>query len=181
MTINGTAGDGFVVWFTGPSGGRAKALAAAVQAELAARGHRVEALHDADVRGHLARGQQPPPDEETMVSWTGYVAAKLAGHGVAVLAVSTSPSRGARARVRGMVADFVEVAVVSPPEDGLAGFEPPATPEVTVQAEREPVEDSARRVVEALEARGLVQPEQVYSASEEDEIAARLEALGYLD
>ena len=57
-------------------------------------------------------------------------------------------------------------------------YEAPEDPELVVHTDREPVERSAEQVMDTLERLGLTKPGDLYIAIEEDEVAARLDALG---
>jgi adenylylsulfate kinase-like enzyme len=151
-----------------------------------------------------ARSSTSRTDGSTQITRVGYVAGKLAAHGVAALVTSVSPYRDARDRVRASVPNFVEVFVDAPlatcaerdhtgvyakaiagDATGVVGmtkpYEPPLAPELAIRTDVVGVEEAAERVISLLEFRGLVASvEQVYSQEEEDEVAARLEALGYL-
>jgi len=201
------AGPGWVVWFTGLSGAGKTTLAEAVAAELAGRGQDVEVLDGDQVRVTLGQGLGfSRADRDTNIARIGWVAGRLAAHGVVVLVAAISPYREARDQVRTQVGAFVEVFVDAPVQTcihrdvkglyarALAGqlphftgisdpYEPPPDPEVTVRTDREPVGACVRRVVAALETRGLLPPAHgdVYTLEEEAEIEQRLGALGYLD
>jgi adenylylsulfate kinase len=170
---------GFVLWFTGLSGAGKSTVAEAVAPHLRACGHRVELIDGDEVRATLCRGLGfSREDRDTNIARIGYVAAKLAHHGVAVLVAAISPYREARDRVRGSVDHFVEVFVAAPLEtcvrrdvkglyaSALAGriphftgvsdpYEPPLHPELTLRTHREPVERSAARVLLCLGELGL--------------------------
>jgi adenylylsulfate kinase len=200
-----TRDSGFVLWFTGLSGAGKSTLARRVEQELAERGLRVEVLDGDEVRLNLCEGLGfSRADRDTNVARIGWVAGKLAHHGVAVLVAAISPYAEARERVRASVDDFVEVFVDAPlatcaerdPKGlyarAMAGdipnftgvsdpYEPPAAPEVTVHTHIETVDASVQRVLDALTLRGLTSdPDEVYSSSEEEAVAARLGALGDL-
>lgn len=204
MTSN--TDKGFVLWFTGLSGAGKSTLAQALAAELRETGHRVEVLDGDEVRTNLCQGLGfSREDRDTNIARIGYVAGKLATHGVAVLVAAISPYREARDRVRESVPNFVEVYVYAPLETvtardpkglyakALAGeiahftgisdpYEPPLSPEVTVRTDRETIEESLGRVRAHLVGSMLTIStiDEVYSPAEEDEVAARLEALGYI-
>lgn len=200
-----TRDSGFVLWFTGLSGAGKSTLARRVEQELAERGLRVEVLDGDEVRLNLCEGLGfSRADRDTNVARIGWVAGKLAHHGVAVLVAAISPYAEAREKVRASVDDFVEVFVDAPlatcaerdPKGlyarAMAGhipnftgvsdpYEPPAAPEVTVHTHIETVDASVQRVLDALTLRGLTSdPDEVYSSSEEEAVAARLGALGDL-
>jgi adenylylsulfate kinase len=135
-----------------------------------------------EVRTNLSRGLGfSREDRDANIARIGYVAAKLASHGVAVLVAAISPYREARDRVRGTVDHFVEVHVATPLETcagrdvkglyarAFAGqvpqftgvsdpYEPPAAPELVLDTEGETVERSAARVLACLERLGLSRP-----------------------
>jgi adenylylsulfate kinase len=112
---------GATVWFTGlPSAGKTT-LATALAARLAADGRPVEILD-----GDLVRPVLSPElgysraDRDANVARIGWVAARLARHGVLVLASVVSPFARARAGVRAAHlqagATFLEVHVATPVE-----------------------------------------------------------------
>ena len=193
---------GFVLWLTGLSGAGKSTLARTVTVALADRGHRVEPLDGDEVRTNLCQGLGfSRADRDTNIARIGYVAGKLAKHGVAVVVAAISPYREARAKVRAAVTNFVEVFVDAPLETcaqrdpkglyakAIAGeianftgvsdpYEAPEDPELVVHTDREPVERSAEQVMDTLERLGLTKPGDLYIAIEEDEVAARLDALG---
>jgi adenylylsulfate kinase len=193
---------GFVLWLTGLSGAGKSTLARTVTVALADRGHRVELLDGDEVRTNLCQGLGfSRADRDTNIARIGYVAGKLAKHGVAVVVAAISPYREARAKVRAAVTNFVEVFVDAPLETcaqrdpkglyakAIAGeianftgvsdpYEAPEDPELVVHTDREPVERSAEQVMDSLERLGLTKPGDLYIAIEEDEVAARLDALG---
>jgi adenylylsulfate kinase len=175
-----TATDiGFVLWFTGLSGSGKSTVAGAVAPRLRERGHRVELLDGDEVRASLCQDLGfSREDRDANIARIGYVAGKLAHHGVAVLVAAISPYREARDRVRGSVEHFVEVFVAAPLEtcvrrdvkglyaSALAGriphftgvsdpYEPPLHPELTLRTNCEPVGRSAERVLLCLGELGL--------------------------
>jgi adenylylsulfate kinase len=195
--------QGFVLWLTGLSGAGKSTLARTVTVALADRGHRVELLDGDEVRTNLTQGLGfSRADRDTNIARIGYVAGKLAKHGVAVVVAAISPYREARGKVRASVENFVEVFVDAPLETcaqrdpkglyakALAGeianftgvsdpYEPPEDPELVVHTDREPVERSAEHVLDTLSRLGLTKPGDIDVATEEDEVAARLHALGH--
>jgi len=170
---------GFVVWFTGLSGAGKSTLMRALEPHLLERGHRLELLDGDEVRTNLSRDLgYSREDRDANIARIGYVAAKLASHGVAVLVAAISPYREARDRVRGSVDHFVEVHVATslatcaerdvkglyakalagqiPQFTGVSDpYEPPTAPEVVVHTDREPVETSVRQILACLERLGL--------------------------
>jgi adenylyl-sulfate kinase len=176
LMINDT---GFVVWLTGLSGAGKSTLAAKLAPALAERGHRVELLDGDEVRTHLGQGLGfSRADRDTNIARIGYVAGKLARHGVVVLVAAISPYRQARDQVRASVEGFVEVHVAAPlavcadrdPKGlyakALAGqlpqftgisdpYEPPLAPEILLHTDTETVDESVHQVLAWLEANQL--------------------------
>jgi adenylylsulfate kinase len=173
---------GFVLWLTGLSGAGKSTIANAVAPSLADRGHRVEVLDGDEVRTNLCQGLGfSREDRDTNIARIGYVAGKLAKHGVAVVVAAISPYREARDKVRAGVDDFVEVHVAAPLSTcaerdvkglyakALAGeiknftgvsdpYEAPLEPEITLHTERETVQESVEAVLAWLEAESLSVP-----------------------
>jgi len=170
---------GFVLWLTGLSGAGKSTVATKLGPTLAERGHRVELLDGDDVRTNLCQGLGfSREDRDTNIARIGYVAGKLAKHGVAVLVAAISPYREARDRVRASVPNFVEVHVAAPVSTcaerdvkglyaralagelpnftGVSGpYEPPESPELMLRTDIEPVDESVAAVLGWLERRGL--------------------------
>ena len=173
---------GFVVWFTGLSGAGKSTVATALAGSLRTLGRRVELLDGDEVRTNLCQGLGFDRDgRDTNVARIGYVAGKLATHGVAVLVAAISPYHQARDRVRAGVPNFVEVHVAAPLATciqrdvkglyakALAGelpnftgvsdpYEAPLAPEVVLHTDRETIAESAARVLGFLESRVLSMP-----------------------
>jgi adenylylsulfate kinase len=170
---------GFVLWLTGLSGAGKSTIAAKLGPALAERGHRVELLDGDEVRTNLCQGLGfSRQDRDTNIARIGYVAGKLAKHGVAVLVAAISPYRQARDLVRAEVDNFVEIHVAAPVQTcaerdvkglyakALAGeipnftgvsdpYEPPLAPEIVLHTEAETVDESVEQVIAWLEAAGL--------------------------
>ena len=172
--------NGFVLWLTGLSGAGKSTIANAVAPSLAERGHRVEVLDGDEVRTNLCQGLGfSREDRDTNIARIGYVAGKLARHGVAVVVAAISPYREARDKVRASVENFVEVHVAAPVTTcaerdvkglyakALAGeiknftgvsdpYEEPLEPEIALHTEHETVQESVDQVLAWLEANGLL-------------------------
>jgi adenylylsulfate kinase len=179
MTTNET---GFVLWLTGLSGAGKSTVAAKLGPALAERGHRVELLDGDEVRTNLCQGLGfSRADRDTNIARIGYVAGKLANHGVAVLVAAISPYRAARDQVRAGVDAFVEVHVAAPVAicaerdvkglyaKALAGeianftgvsdpYEPPLDPEIILHTEDQTVDESVDQVITWLETNRLTSP-----------------------
>ena len=177
-----TNDTGFVLWLTGLSGAGKSTVAAKLAPALAERGHRVELLDGDEVRTNLCQGLGfSRADRDTNIARIGYVAHKLAKHGVAVLVAAISPYRQARDQVRTQIDNFVEVHVAAPVATcaerdvkglyakALAGeitnftgvsdpYEPPLAPELVLHTEIESVDDSVHQVLTWLEANQLTNP-----------------------
>ncbi len=178
--ISAQAGQaGFVVWFTGLSGAGKSTVMRALAPCLLERGHRVELLDGDEVRTNLSKGLgYSREDRDANIARIGYVAAKLASHGVAVLVAAISPYQQARDGVRDLVDHFVEVYVAAsldtcaerdvkglyakarsgriPRFTGVSDpYEPPPAPELVLHTDREPVQSSAGHVLRCLERLGL--------------------------
>jgi adenylyl-sulfate kinase len=177
-----TNDTGFVLWLTGLSGAGKSTIAAKLGPALAERGHRVELLDGDEVRTNLCQGLGfSRADRDTNIARIGYVAGKLATHGVAVLVAAISPYREARDRVRAAVDNFVEVHVAAPVSTcaerdvkglyakALSGeikhftgvsdpYEPPVDPELVLHTEAESVDDSVHQILTWLEDHQLTAP-----------------------
>jgi adenylyl-sulfate kinase len=177
-----TNDSGFVLWLTGLSGAGKSTVAAKLAPTLAERGHRVELLDGDEVRTNLGQDLGfSRADRDTNIARIGYVAAKLAKHGVVVVVAAISPYRQARDQVRAQVDTFVEVHVAAPlatcaqrdPKGlyarALAGelahftgvsdpYEPPLAPELVLHTETESVDDSVHHLLTWLETHHLTTP-----------------------
>lgn len=174
---------GFTLWFTGLSGTGKTTIAGLVGPELARRGGLVEYLDGDVVRTHLSKGLGfSKEDRDTNIERIGWVASRFTRAGVWTLVSAISPYAAARQRARSMVeqhGDFVEVFVDTSVEEcarrdvkglyakAFAGeiteftgvddpYEEPIDPDVHIRTEASSPEESAARIVAALEARGLV-------------------------
>jgi adenylylsulfate kinase len=184
--------DGFVVWFTGLSGAGKSTLAEALRDELATRGRGVEILDGDEVRTHLSKGLGfSKEDRDTNIRRIGYVARLLARNNAAVITAAISPYRNVRDEVRAWVegdgGNFIEVYVSCTIEEltrrdvkglyerALRGeipnftgvsdpYEPPLSPEVTVDSEQQDVQTSLGLILGYLEQRGLVPAAAVAAA-----------------
>lgn len=175
------ADRGVVIWLTGlPSSGKST-IAGALLPALRARGERVEVLDGDVVRENLSRGLGfSKEDRDINIRRIGFVAELLARNGVKVITAAISPYRAIRDEVRALAGErFLEVYIATPLEvcesrdvkglyakarsgqlKGFTGiddpYEPPLAPEVEIAAHTETVEESAARIIDALQARGYL-------------------------
>ena len=176
--------NGLTLWFTGLSGSGKTTIAELVRPELERRGRKVEWLDGDEVREHLSKGLGfSKEDRDTNIDRIGWVASRLTRHGAAVIVSAISPYTEARDKARAMVEEhgtFVEVFVDASVEEcarrdvkglyekafrgeikeftGVSDpYQAPANPEIRIASEHEEPEESARRIVELLEERGLIQ------------------------
>ena len=178
---------GFVLWFTGLSGAGKSTLSVPCADRLRAAGVRVEILDGDEVRTHLSKGLGfSKEDRDTNIRRIGFVAELLARNGICAITAAISPYRDIRDEVRGKIvrhgAGFCEVYVECPIEvlaerdvkglykKALAGeikhftgvsdpYEPPTSPEVTVDSSKEEVAASVEKIFAALKRLRYV-PEQ---------------------
>src|SRR6266566_8757036 len=103
---------GFTIWFTGLSGSGKSSIAAVLERELRARGHRVEVLDGDVVRTHLSKGLFfSKEDRDTNIRRIGWVCEVLSRNGVVAIAAAISPYRAIRDELRANIGRFVEVYV----------------------------------------------------------------------
>ncbi|HYO80867.1 MAG TPA: adenylyl-sulfate kinase [Bryobacteraceae bacterium] len=172
---------GFTLWFTGMSGAGKSTISEVVHARLREAGARVELLDGDVVRTNLSKGLGfSKEDRDTNVRRIGFVCELLSRNGVIAIVAAISPYREVREEVRGRIGNFVEVYVHCPIEvlaerdvkglykKALAGeipsftgvsdpYEPPASPEVTIDSSRQTVEESVERVWNKLRELELMQ------------------------
>lgn len=176
--------EGFTLWFTGLSGAGKTTIAELVRPELEARGRKVDWLDGDDVREHLSKGLGfSKEDRDTNIDRIGWVASKLTRHGAAVIVSAISPYVEARRDAREMVEEhgafievFVDASVAECARRDVKGlyekamrgeipnftgvsdpYESPANPEIRIKSEHEAPEESALRILQLLEERGLIE------------------------
>ena len=171
---------GFTLWFTGMSGAGKSTISRAVELRLRERGAKVEVLDGDVVRTHLSKGLGfSKEDRDENIRRIGFVCELLSRNGVIAIAAAISPYRAVRDEVRARIPNFVEVYVSCPVEvlaerdvkglykRALAGeianftgvsdpYEPPLSPEVTVNSSEETPEQSVEKIWATLERLGLV-------------------------
>jgi adenylyl-sulfate kinase len=177
---------GALLWLTGlPCSGKTT-LAHAVEPRVAAQGP-VEILDGDQIRAHLSKGLGfSREDRDTNVRRIGFVARLLASHGVFVIVASISPYADTRDEMRRLAErdriPFIEVFLDASLQSlidrdikglyrkALAGdlqhftgvsdpYEPPVHPDIVVRTDVESVAESARKILGALAARGILPPD----------------------
>jgi adenylylsulfate kinase len=160
-----------VLWFTGLSGSGKSTIAVRVHEELLRRGMDVEYIDGDALREVFPNTGFTRTEREEHLRRTGYMASRLAAHGVTVVASFVSPYRESRDFIRKHCADFVEIYVATPLEEcerrdvkGLYArarrgeirnftglddpYEPPEHPELTLDTRALNVEQCVARVLE---------------------------------
>lgn len=174
--------QGAVVWFTGLSGSGKSTVAREVERLLVERGAFAYVLDGDNLRHGLNADLGFSPEDRTEnIRRVGSVAQLMADANVLCLAAFVSPYRADRDAVRARLPDgmFIEVFVDTPlavcesrDPKGLykkarageigsftgisAPYEAPLDPEIRLQTADRTAEESARVVLDALEARGLL-------------------------
>jgi adenylylsulfate kinase len=175
---------GQVIWLTGLSAAGKTTLGRSLCLHLHSLGYRVHHLDGDEVRrkwsGDLGFSQN---DRDENVHRMGQAAHTIAHRGEIVVVSAMSPFRGARAKLRELIPNFVEVYVNAPVEvcekrdrknlyqrartgllSNLPGvnlpYEPPQHPEVECQTGRETVAESLRSILDYVVPR-LFTPEIV--------------------
>src|SRR6266516_6417265 len=106
-----------VLWFTGLSGSGKSTIADRVHRELARRGVDVEYIDGDALREVFPNTGFTRADREEHLRRTGYMASRLAAHGITVVASLVSPYRDSRDFVRKLCREFVEIYVATPLEE----------------------------------------------------------------
>ena len=163
-----------VLWFTGLSGSGKSTIATRVRAELESRGVEVEYLDGDALREVFPNTGFTRAEREEHLRRTGYMASRLAAHGVTVVASLVSPYRESRDFIRKLCHEFVEIYVATPLEEcerrdvkGLYArarrgelrnftgiddpYEPPETPELTLDTRALSVEQCVAEVLARFE------------------------------
>jgi adenylyl-sulfate kinase len=172
--------QGFTLWMTGLSGAGKTTIAKIVEAELKARGLKIERLDGDVVRQSLTRDLGfSKEDRDKNIERVMFVAKLLSRNGVGVIASFISPYRAVRDMVRRETTNFIEVYVQAPLEvciqrdvkgmyaKALAGeienftgisdpYEEPLNPEIVLHTDRETPEESAARLIAYLEEKGFI-------------------------
>ena len=172
--------QGFCIWFTGLSAAGKSTTAEILAALLQERGRQVTVLDGDIVRTHLSSGLGfSKHDRDLNIRRMGFVASEIVRHHGAVICAAVSPYRATRNDVRSMIgADkFVEVFVDTPLAEcerrdtkgmyvkarrgeieNFTGiddpYEPPVSPELTIETLTKSGEENARAIFTYLRDRG---------------------------
>lgn len=176
---------GFVLWMVGLSGSGKTTIADILENELRQRGLNVERLDGDIVRESLTSDLGfSKEDREKNIERVTFVAKLLSRNGVACICSFISPYQSMRDRVKAETTNFVEVFVDAPLdtvidrdvkglyEKAIAGeipnftgisdpFEAPADPDIHVRTDLESPIESASKILESLEAFGLLAVEAI--------------------
>ena len=162
-----------VLWFTGLSGSGKSTIAVRVHQELVRRGVAVEYIDGDALREVFPGTGFTRAEREEHLRRTGYMASRLAAHGVTVVASFVSPYRESRDFIRKHCPGFVEIYVSTPLEEcerrdvkGLYArarrgeirnftgiddpYEPPEHPELTLDTRVLTVDQCVARVLEII-------------------------------
>ena len=160
-----------VLWFPGLSGSGKSTIAVRVHEELIRRGAEVEYIDGDALREVFPSTGFTREEREEHLRRTGYMASRLAAHGITVVASFVSPYRASRDFIRKLCPGFVEIYVSTPLDEcerrdvkGLYArarrgeirnftgiddpYEPPEHPELTLDTRALSVEASVARVLE---------------------------------
>jgi adenylylsulfate kinase len=158
------------LWFTGLSGSGKSTIARQVYRKLVARGQPAEYIDGDALREIFPHTGFTRAEREEHLRRTGYMASRLAAHGVTVVASLVSPYRESREFVRAICPRFFEIYISTPLEEcerrdvkglyararrgeipnftGISDpYEPPAQPELTLNTQVLSVDDCVNRVL----------------------------------
>lgn len=169
--------NGAIVWLTGLSGAGKTTIANRLKDLISQRDLNVEILDGDVIRTNLSQGLGfSKSDRDINIRRVGYVANLLSRNGVIVIVAVISPYRAVRDEVKANSHNFIEVYVNAPIEvcelrdvkglyaaarDGkIKGFtgvddpyEVPLNPDVTCYSDRESIDESVSKIVNALDDR----------------------------
>jgi adenylylsulfate kinase len=114
VPIVGTSAAAPVLWFTGLSGSGKSTIAVRVHEALVQKQVEVEYIDGDALRDVFPNTGFTRPEREDHLRRTGYMASRLAAHGVTVVASFVSPYRDSRNFIRKLCSSFVEIYVATP-------------------------------------------------------------------
>lgn len=173
---------GVILWFTGLSGSGKSTVAREVERKLNQLGHLAYVLDGDNIRFGLNKNLGFSPDDRAEnIRRIGEVAKLFADAAVITLTAFISPYRADRDMARQLVkeGEFIEIFVDCPLEEcekrdvkGLykkarngeikeftgisAPYENPETPELVIDTAKKSLDQSANRVIQYLENRGII-------------------------
>jgi len=173
MPRTGTGTSAPVLWFTGLSGSGKSTIAIRVHQELERRGAEVEYIDGDALREVFPATGFTREEREEHLRRTGYMASRLAAHGITVVASFVSPYRASREFIRRLCPGFLEIFVATPLDEcerrdvkGLYArarrgeirnftgiddpYEPPEHPELTLDTRALSVDQCVDRVLDRL-------------------------------
>ena len=106
-----------MLWFTGLSGSGKSTIAVRVHEELVRRGVDLEYIDGDALREVFPNTGFTREEREEHLRRTGYMASRLAAHGVTVVASFVSPYRASRDFIRKLCPGFAEIYVSTPLEE----------------------------------------------------------------
>ncbi len=167
--------NGAIVWLTGLSGAGKTTIANRLKELVSQRDLNVEILDGDLIRTNLSQGLGfSKGDRDINIRRVGYVANLLNRNGVVVIVAVISPYRAVRDEVKASSHNFMEVYVNAPIEvcelrdvkglyaaaregklKGFTGvddlYEIPLAPDVTCFSDRESIDESVSKIVNALD------------------------------
>jgi adenylylsulfate kinase len=162
-----------VIWLTGLSGSGKTTIGMRVVEELRRRNLKAEFLDGDSVRAIFPKTGFSREERNQHVKRVGFLASRLEGNGVTVVASFVSPYREAREFVRGLCRNFVEIHVATPLEEcerrdvkglyqaarrgelrNFTGiddpYEEPANPELRIDTREIPVERAVEQILKQV-------------------------------
>jgi len=178
--INSDKQEAPVIWFTGISGSGKSTLARKVMAELQ-RQHIPSEFLDGDVVREFFEGDlgYSPPERILNVKRIAFAASLLARHGITTVVANIAPYYEVRDFIRKKTARYLQIfcdaSMAKVAERDVKGhykkhqagalqslvgvddaYDRPRSPDLTVDTDRQAVEESVQQVFELLRAKGVM-------------------------